>query len=122
MNTAAKEKATYIDEVIETTLRLLGLNNSYKGFNFLIYGIKLTMKNPNILTYICKGLYLEIAIHYDTSINCVERNIRTAKEAIWQNGNKALLINIFGKTYKSKPPNNAQFIDILAYYMKDKLL
>lgn len=116
-----KEEITKIDEIIETTLRLLGLNNSYKGFNFLIYGIKLAMKHPSILTYICKGLYLEVAIHYGTSVNCVERNIRTAKEAIWHNGNKALLIKIFGKTYKYTPPSNAQFIDILAYYIKNQV-
>lgn len=121
MNTITREKTAEIDEIIETTLRLLGLNNSYKGFSYLIYGINLAMKNPGILTYICKGLYLEIALHYETSVNCVERNIRTAKEAIWQNGNKTLLIQIFGKSYQYAPPSNAQFIDILAYYIKNQM-
>ncbi len=107
------------DEATEMTLRLLGLNNSYKGFDFLRYGIPLVMQNPDILTYICKGLYTEIAIYHNTTVNCVERNIRTAKEVIWLNGNKTLLKDIFGKIYRYEIPCNAVFIDMLAYYIKN---
>lgn len=113
-----KEENICIDKCIETTIRLLGLNNSYKEYNFLIYAVKLTIENPEILTYICKGLYFEIAIHYNTTITCAERNIRTAKEVIWMNGNKKLLQYIFGNSYEYSIPSNAVFIDLLAYYVK----
>lgn len=119
METITKENVRTVSDAIETTLRLLGLNNSYKGFKFLIYGIELAINNPNILTYICKGFYVDIAIHYGTTLNCVERDIRTAKEAVWANGNKALLFDIFGASEKHEIPNNSQFVDVLSYYIKN---
>lgn len=113
-----KEENICINKCIEETIRLLGLNNSYKGYNYLIYAIELTIDNPAILTYICKGLYLEIALYYNTTITCAERNLRTAKEVIWMKGNKELLKYIFGDTYSDTIPSNAVFIDLLAYYIK----
>lgn len=113
-----KEENVCIDKCIEKTIRLLGLNSSYKGYNFLIFAVKLTIEKPEILTYICKGLYLEIAMYYNTTITCAERNIRTAKEVIWMNGNKNLLQYIFGNNYNYTIPSNAVFIDLLAYYVK----
>lgn len=104
--------------VIETTLRVMGLNKSYKGFNCLICAIILVMENPDILTYICKGLYVEIAIQCGTTVASVERNIRTAKEVIWRNCNENILRSIFKDQYNSKIPNNANFIDMLTDFIK----
>lgn len=122
MNILTKEKPITTREAIEITLRLLGLNNSYAGFSYLIYGIDASLKNPEILTHVCKGLYVEIAFRYNTSINCAERNIRTAKEAVFKNGNQELLFDIFGHINKSELPNNASFIDSLSYYIKHNLI
>ncbi len=106
------------DKIIESTLRMLGLNKSYKGFNYLIYAINLVLQDSDILTYICKGLYVEIAVHYDTTVASVERNIRTAKNVVWINGDKNMLKSVFGSKYSLNIPNNAIFIDKLAYYIK----
>lgn len=106
------------DKIIARTLRMLGLNQSYKGFHYLIYAIDLVLENPDMLTYICKGLYFEIAVYYKTSIYCAERNIRTAKEVMWHNSNTDLLRSIFGTQYDLKIPSNAVFIDRLAYYIE----
>lgn len=118
MSTMSYNNTSCPDISIEKTLRLLGLNNSYKGYNFLIYGIKLVIENPKLLTYICKGLYAEIAIYNNTTINCVERNIRTVKEVIWSSASQEILSDIFGDLYHQGIPSNAVFIDMLAYYIK----
>ncbi len=118
MNAVKEIKTVNTDEIIEVTLRKLGLTKSYKGFNYLLHAITLVLEDPDILTYICKGLYIEIAIRHGTTITCVERNIRTAKEVIWSSSNTGLLKSIFGDKYDSKVPNNAIFIDMLAYYIK----
>ena len=118
MNTESATKMKNTDYLIETTLRLLGLNNSYKGFHYLIYAIRLVLEDPSVLTYICKGLYVEIAIHFDTTIASAERNIRTAKELIWNNANKDTLESVFGSQYPLKAPHNALFIDMLSHYIK----
>ena len=49
-------------------LRRLGVNNSYVGFGYTIHGIISTIHDPHLLTYISRGLYVEIAAHYQTSI------------------------------------------------------
>lgn len=115
------KKTKSLSATTETVLRLFGLNNSYKGYSFLIYGIELVIEKPDILTCICKGLYIEIALHFNTTVYCVERNIRTAKEIIWQNGDKMLLKEVFGDAYKESPPGNAAFIDMLAYYIGNEM-
>ncbi len=107
-----------MNKFIETNLRMLGLNKSYKGFNYLICAVNLVLEDSDILTYICKGLYVEIALQYDTSVASVERNIRTARKVIWNNGDKITLNSIFGSMYQQSMPGNAVFIDKLTYYIK----
>lgn len=105
------------DKVINATLRVLGLTQSYKGFHYLLYAVTRALDDPEILTCVCKGLYVEIALCYQTSINCAERNIRTAKEVIWHNCDPDILRSIFGNQCNSEVPCNAVFIDKLAYYI-----
>lgn len=68
MKSTNEDMTINTDKMIDATLRMLGLSQSYKGFNYLIYAINLVLEDPAILTYICKDLYSEIAIYYKTSI------------------------------------------------------
>lgn len=122
MNILTKKEPLTTSETIETTLRLLGLNNTYVGFFYLIYGIDVALKNPEVLTHVCKGLYIEIASRFHTSLHCAERNIRTARKAVFKSGNEELLFDIFGHVNKSDLPSNASFIDTLTYYIKHNLI
>lgn len=72
-------------------LRRLGVNNSYVGFRYTVYGVIRAIANPELLIYISKGLYVEISAEYRTSIGCVERNIRTIISTIWLHGDRTLL-------------------------------
>lgn len=114
-------ETTLNDKLIEKTLRRLGLNRSYKGFNYLICAINLVLVDSNSLNYICKGLYIEVALQYNTTVANVERNIRTAKKVIWFRCNKNILKDVFGDRYSLYMPNNANFIDMLADYIKSLL-
>ena len=100
----------------EKLLRELGVNGSYVGFQYTAYGIIRTMEEPEMIVYVCKGLYVEIAAHFHTTRESAERNIRTVKNVIWKHGDKELLHDIFGRTL-TKIPNNAAFIDALAQYL-----
>lgn len=42
-------------------LRRLGVNNSYVGFRYTVYGVIRAIANPELLIYISKGLYVEIS-------------------------------------------------------------
>ncbi len=99
-------------------LRRLGVNNSYKGFRYTAYGVGRVLCNPELLTYISKGLYVDIACRFHTTIGYVERDIRTVVKTIWEHGDKRLLIEIFGFELKEKPRNSA-FIDAVAHYVAE---
>ena len=61
-------------------LRCLGSNNSYKGFRYTSYGVGLDIHDPELLTYISKGLYVEISSKFHTSIyHIVNQFKRTCK-------------------------------------------
>ena len=97
-------------------LRRLGVNNSYVGFRYTVYGVIRAIANPELLIYISKGLYVEISAEYHTSIGCVERNIRTIISTIWLHGDRQLLNQVFGFELEQKPRNGA-FIDALSHYV-----
>ena len=86
-------------------LRRLGVNNSYVGFRYTVYGVIRAIANPELLIYISKGLYVEISAEYHTSIGCVERNIRTIISTIWLHGDRTLLNQVFGFELEQKPRN-----------------
>ena len=104
------------EKEISNLLRRLGVNNSYVGFRYTIYGVIRSIHDPDLLAYISKGLYIEIAARYHTSVNCVERNIRTIINIVWLHGDRILLNQIFRIELKQKPRNGA-FIDALAHYV-----
>ncbi len=108
----------YYKRETENLLRQLGVNGSYIGFDYILYGVDITIKNPNLTTYICKGLYVEIALYFHTTVKCAERNIRTIINAIWNCGNRKLLNKIFSVELTEKP-KNAAFIDTLARYVEN---
>lgn len=103
---------------IEIVVRQLGGNGTYKGFNYLVYAIDVTMRNPDLLTHVCKGLYVDIATHYHTTIECAERDIRTMKIVIFQSGNREMLNEIFGNVSHDNIPTNSESIDKLVTYLK----
>ena len=107
---------------IEIVVRRLGGNGTYKGFNYLVYGIEVAMRNPDLLTYVCKGLYVNIATHFHTTIECAERDIRTIKMVIFQNGNREMLDEIFGNVNNDNIPTNSEFIDKLVGTKSDTTL
>ena len=122
MNKFTEELGLEIENVTETTLRLLGLTGNYKGFKHLSYGVMLAMENPDILTAVCKYFYADIAKRFETTPECVERNIRTAKNIIWKYGKEDLRYEIFGERYQSILPRNAVFVDLLKHYVEKQIL
>ena len=120
-NKFTEEMILEIREVTEDTLRLLGLSGAYKGFHYLIYGIALAIADSDSLTSVCKGLYPDIAKEFKTTFQCVERDIRTAREVIWKYGKPALREEIFGERYRDTLPDNKNFVDILKNYIERKV-
>ena len=120
-NEFTEEMTLEIREVTEDTLRLLGLSGAYKGFGYLIFGVELSIADQDALTSVCKGLYPDTAKKFKTTSQCVERNIRTAREIIWKHGKEALRKEIFGERYQDTMPDNKDFVDALKGYIERKV-
>lgn len=106
----------HYEKETQKLLRQLGINGSYIGFRYTVFGITKTIQNPDLVIYLCKGLYTEIAIHFHVSPSNVERNIRTVVNIIWNHGDRELLNSVFGKILTEKPRNGI-FIDALSQYI-----
>lgn len=99
-------------------LRRLGANGSYLGFYFTASAIEIVMQSrENIYQY--KWLYNEVAKQYQTTPYCVERDIRTIVDLIWNHGNRELLNELIPYPRDSKP-KNGQFIDGLVNYLEEQ--
>lgn len=98
-------------------LRHLGANGGYLGFYYTASAIDIVMQSEDSI-YQCKWLYNEVAKLYDTTPFCVERNIRTLVDTIWNYGNRTLLKEIIPYPPGVKP-KNAQFIDGLVTHLAE---
>lgn len=92
----------------------LGLTANYTGFFRISYAIFLSVENPQRLALVTKWLYPEVAKHYGTTWQAVERNIRAAVTLIW-NHRSPLLPELFGVPLPPKP-RNAKFLAVVAGY------
>lgn len=95
-------------------LRRLGVNDLYKGCDYIISGMSYIHENKTSYTPVTKILYPEIARQYNTSASCVERNIRMVIEIIWKyENNREVIDNIFDTRCSLKRPSNLQFLTSL---------
>lgn len=92
-----------------------GVTANYKGFFYAAHAIMLCVEDMQRLSLVTKRLYPEVAKQFNTTPECVERNIRTISDHIWLN-NKEILIEISRKSITQKP-TTSQFISIVTWYL-----
>lgn len=96
---------------IHILLLKLGIPIHYLGFWQTAYAVALASEDMTKLQYITKFLYPEVAKYFKTSCACVERNIRTAKNAAWENNAKLLIQMSQGLCWAR--PTTAEFLSLL---------
>ena len=106
----------YEKEIIKI-LGLPGANRLCNGYNYIIYGLVLLLENDGRTLNIIKSLYIDIAKHYNTSWNCVEKNIRYMVKSIWTPLNDELLMRIFNKSASDQRPVNKEFFNKMYEYI-----
>lgn len=100
---------------IQELLSRLGITANYAGFYHASYAIELSIENIERLALVTKCLYPEVAKYYNTTANCVERNIRTAVIIAWEH-NPELLMQLAKRELASRP-TAAQFLAIITTYL-----
>ena len=107
------------EKEVEKVLRTLGANGAYMGYYYMVYALTRVVEDRMLLTYISKGLYVETARKFQTTPVCVERNMRTVVQLIWDYGDKEMLEEMAEKKL-DKRPGNGEFLDIVSGYLRDK--
>lgn len=98
-------------------IRRLGANSKYKGYFFVAEAVKISMGYQYKPLRITKDIYPCLARKYRSTPTNIEHDIRTMVNVCWE-GNKKLLDEIAGYSLEYKP-TNSEFIDMLAYYLRE---
>ena len=92
---------------IDDVLKALGIRRTYKGYYYVADAVRLVMDDASLLLYISKSLYPEIARIHNTTINCVERDIRTVVKRCWGSEYADILESMrVSRFMKSRHPAN----------------
>ena len=70
-------------QAITDMLYWLGISEKYTGFDYLSYAILLVLRQPERLCLATKWLYPDVAKHYRTNWQTVERGMRYAINLVW---------------------------------------
>ena len=115
--TTDHEKNADVDSTINELLQWLGITRKYRGSYFTSYAVSLCLREPERLLLITKWVYPDVAKHFRTGWQSVERNIRTVAEIAWKNCPEKLA-QIAGCELDHKP-SNSEFIRILTNHIDE---
>ena len=115
-----KDRLFNYDAIVTDMLHNLGIPSHIRGYQYIKEGIMIVYQKGNVLTYITKDIYPEIALKYDTTPTRVERAIRHAIEVSWNRGDLNLMEEIFGNSLNVNrdKPTNSEYLTTLADRLK----
>ena len=104
-----------LNEAYKLLLRL-GVSPRYRGYHHAAYSIFLCAQQPDWMFLTTKYVYPEVAKHFHTTWQSVERNIRTVVGVCWKT-NPALICELCSYKLTHKPCAK-EFIAILSTYLR----
>ena len=107
-------------EEIGELLEQLGLDRKEKGFERLSYAIAVTAKEFERAGSVTKLLYPDLAKHFQTTPEKIERSLRHLIEKSWEKGEKTRFEELFGyhRDNSENRPTNSEYIAILADWIR----
>ena len=107
-------------EEIGDLLEQLGLARKEKGFERLSYAIAVTAQEFERAGSVTKLLYPDLAKHFQTTPEKIERSLRHLIEKSWEKGEKTRFEELFGyhRDNSEIRPTNSEYIAILADWIR----
>ena len=107
-------------EEIGELLEQLGLARKEKGFESLSYAIAVTAQEFERAGSVTKLLYPDLAKHFQTTPEKIERSLRHLIEKSWEKGEKTRFEELFGyhRDNSEIRPTNSEYIAILADWIR----
>lgn len=105
-----------LERTVTKFIHELGVPAHIKGYQYIRSAIMMVVEDMDMLNYITKQLYPEIAKKYGTTASRVERAIRHSIEVAWSRGKAETMDKIFGYTVHTEKgkPTNSEFIAMVA--------
>ncbi len=105
-----------LETCVTKAIHEIGVPAHIKGYQYLREAIMMSVKDMDVINYITKLLYPEIAKKFNTTSSRVERAIRHAIEVAWDRGDVEVLNRVFGYTVNNSrgKPTNSEFIAMIA--------
>lgn len=111
-----------LESLVTKFLKELGIATNVRGYEYLKYAIILKYENFNDFSFLTYDLYSAVAKKFNTTNSRIERSIRYAIEASWNNKELTKMqMELFGKksNFKKGKPSNGLFISTVADTLKD---
>ena len=107
-------------EEIGELLEQLGLARKEKEFERLSYAIAVTAQEFERAGSVTKLLYPDLAKHFQTTPEKIERSLRHLIEKSWEKGEKTRFEELFGyhRDNSEIRPTNSEYIAILADWIR----
>ena len=105
-----------LEVCVTQVLRHVGVPARLNGYHYLREAIIMLVNDMNIAHSIMKVVYYDVARKHNTTMNRVERAIRTAVEVSWERGNAQAFEQIFGYSVLNgnRKPCNSEYMVQLA--------
>lgn len=107
-----------IREEVTLVISRLGFVYSHLGTSCLLDAVMLCVHDPEALTAVTKRVYPAVAKKAGTKWRSVERNMRTALDAVWKKGNREFLNELAGYELRVRP-TAGELINYITVYIWD---
>ena len=102
-------------QTITDVLYWLGISEKYIGFDYLSYAILLVLRQPERLCLATKWLYPDVAKHYRTNWQTVERGMRYIINLVWTF--RRAQLQQLAQHELDRRPCIVQFLEIIIDYL-----
>ena len=105
---------------ISGALTSFGIMPHLQGYRYLREAVAMALKDMSALHGITKIRYPDIAKHFHTTPQCVERSMRTAIQKAWTSGRPEVRRRYFGAYFDNceKAPTNGRLIAAIAEFLE----
>lgn len=107
----------YAERLILEYMYKAGMPIHLKGADYICGATKMNLKGTEKLI----AVYYYLAKQHNTTEMCIERDIRHCIESAW-NKNREAFCRVFGERYSQSRPTNKEFICILSYKVRMRII
>jgi len=100
----------------------LGLPTHMMGTVILRSAVMMVLETPELVFSLMHGLYPQLAAQFDSTISCIEHDLRSMITAAWERGTLREASSVLGPAIRQSKPTNGEMIALLTERVKFDLL